>query len=191
MGKPMERIELDTPRLRLRAWRDSDLDPLAELCADPLVMRYFPGLLSRDDCAAAMARCRIHFARYGFGFWALELKENGRLIGLAGLAWSRLQLPFCPAVEVGWRLAHDHWGQGLAKEAAEASLACAFDRLQLAEVVAYTAAVNEPSLGLMEALGMQHEPADDFEHPHISAGHPLRPHRLYRITRDAWADIRR
>lgn len=191
MGKPMERIELDTPRLRLRAWRDSDLDPLAEMCADPLVMRYFPGLLSRDDCAAAMARCRIHFTRYGFGFWALELKGEGRLIGLAGLAWSRLQLPFCPAVEIGWRLAHEYWGQGLAREAAEASLACAFERLQLPEVVAYTAALNEPSLGLMEALGMQREPRDDFEHPQISAGHPLRPHRLYRITPDTWAEIRR
>ncbi len=189
MGEPMERIELDTPRLRLRAWRDADLDPLAEMCADPQVMRYFPGTLSRDDCAAVMARCRIHFARFGFGFWALELKADGCFIGMAGLAWSRLQLPFCPAVEIGWRLAQHCWGQGLAREAAEASLACAFEQLQLPEVVAYTAAVNEPSLGLMQALGMHEQ--DDFAHPDIAEGHPLRAHLLYRMTRDNWADSRR
>jgi len=191
MDEPMERIELETPRLRLRAWRDGDLDALVELCSDPLVMRYFPELLSRDECAAAMARSRIHFARFGFGFWALELKSDGRFIGMAGLAWSRLQLPFCPAVEIGWRLAHEHWGQGFAREAAEASLACGFERLQLREVVAYTAAINEPSLGVMQALGMRHEPADDFDHPMIPEGHPLRPHSLYRITRDDWVALRR
>ncbi|WP_417787213.1 GNAT family N-acetyltransferase [Stutzerimonas xanthomarina] len=191
MGEPMERIELETPRLRLRAWRDSDLDSLAELCADPLVMRYFPKLLSRDDCAAEMARCRLHFARFGFGFWALELKSDERFVGLAGLSWSRLQLPFCPVVEIGWRLGHEFWGQGFAREAAEASLACGFDRLQLPEVVAYTAALNERSRSLMEALGMQHQPTDDFDHPNIEEGHPLRPHVLYRVTEDNWADIRR
>lgn len=191
MGKPMERIELETPRLRLRAWRDTDLDPLAEMCADPLVMRFFPTPLSRDDCAATMARCRIHFARFGFGFWALELKSDSSFIGMTGLAWSRLQLPFCPAVEIGWRLAREYWGQGLAREAADAALACGFERLQLAEVVAYTAAINEPSLALMQALGMHHDPGDDFDHPSIAKGHPLRAHRLYRIRRDDWGQIRR
>ncbi|WP_417791803.1 GNAT family N-acetyltransferase [Stutzerimonas xanthomarina] len=191
MGEPMERIELETPRLRLRAWRDSDLDSLAELCADPLVMRYFPELLSRDDCAAAMARCRLHFARFGFGFWALELKSDERFVGLAGLSWSSLQLPFCPVVEIGWRLGHEFWGQGFAREAAEASLACGFDRLQLPEVVAYTAALNDRSQALMETLGMQRQPAGDFDHPNIAEGHPVRPQVLYRMTEKNWADIRR
>lgn len=108
----MERIELDTPRLRLRGWHDADLDPLADMCADPQVMRYFPAPLSRDECAVAMARCRIHFVRHGFGFWALERKDDGCFIGFTGLAWSRLQQPFGPAVEIGWRLAREHWRQG-------------------------------------------------------------------------------
>tara|TARA_R100000789_G_scaffold29060_1_gene32541 strand:+ start:138 stop:749 length:612 start_codon:yes stop_codon:yes gene_type:complete len=189
--EPMERIELETPRLRLRAWHDADLDYLHELCSDPLVMRYFPKLLSCDECAAVMARSRMHFARFGFGFWALELKSDGRFIGIAGLSWSRLPLPFCPVVEIGWRLAHEHWGQGIAREAAEASLACGFDQLQLPEVVAYTAAINDPSLTLMQALGMRHEPEDDFDHPMISEGDPLRPHVLYRMTQDRWAERRR
>jgi RimJ/RimL family protein N-acetyltransferase len=191
MEDAMERIELDTPRLRLRGWRDDDLDPLAAMCADPLVMRYFPAPLLRDDCAAAMARCRIHFARFGFGFWALEHKNDGRFIGMAGLAWSRLQLPFCPVVEIGWRLARDQWRQGLAREAAEASLACAFERLQLAEVVAYTAALNDPSRQLMGALGMQHDAQNSFDHPDVPDRHPLRAHVLYRMTRDNWVDTRR
>lgn len=191
MEEATVRIELETPRLRLRGWQDSDLTPLTQMCADPRVMRYFPALFSRDDCAAAMARCRIHFARHGFGFWALERKDDGRFIGMAGLAWSRLQQPFCPAVEIGWRLASDQWRQGLAREAAEAALDYAFERLQLAEVVAYTAALNEPSRGLMEALGMQHEPQEDFEHPGVAEGHPLRPHVLYRMRRDNRAVARR
>ena len=187
----MTRIELDSPRLRLRGWRDGDLDPLGEMCADPRVMRYFPALLSRDECAAAMARWRMHFARHGFGFWALERKGDGRFIGLTGLAWSRLDLPFCPAVEIAWRLVHDQWRQGLAREAAQASLACAFEQLQLPEVVAYTAAINEPSRQLMRALGMRHEAHEDFEHPAVPEGHPLRAHVLYRLTRENWADARR
>jgi RimJ/RimL family protein N-acetyltransferase len=191
MEDAIARIELDTPRLRLRTWQDEDLDPLSEMCADPLVMRYFPALPSRDDCAAAMARYRIHFARDGFGFWALERKDDGHFIGIAGLAWSRLHQPFCPTVEIGWRLARDQWRQGLAREAAEAGLACAFERLQLPEVVAYTAAINEPSRALMGALGMRHEARDDFDHPDLPDGHPLRAHVLYRITRDNWVDTRR
>lgn len=178
-----ERIVLETPRLLLRTWHDADLDPLAQMCADPQVMRYFPALLSRDECAAAMARCRLHFAHHGFGFWALERKDDGRFIGMTGLAWCKLPLPFCPTVEIGWRLARDQWGQGLAREAAEAALSCAFDRLQLPEVVAFTARFNESSQRLAEALGMQHEPPDDFEHPDLPEGHPLRPHRLYRLRR--------
>lgn len=191
MDARMERIELETPRLRLRAWNDADLDPLAELCADPLVMRYFPALLSRDQCAAAMARYRIHFARHGFGIWALERKDNGSFIGFTGLAWSRLQTPFCPAVELAWRLSQDHWGQGLACEAAMAVLGCAFERLQLSEVVAYTAELNERSWQLMRTLGMRHEIQGDFAHPALAEGHPLRPHVLYRLPRNEWLDARR
>lgn len=191
MEEPMERIELETPRLRLRGWRDADLDSLAQMCGDPLVMRYFPALLSRDECAAMMARCRIHFARHGFGFWALERKDDGRFVGMTGLAWSRLQLAFCPAVEIGWRLAHEYWGQGLAREAAGAALACAFERLRLPQVVAYTSGLNEPSWQLMRALGMQQDPLGDFEHPGLAEGHPLRPHVLYRLQRDNWVDTRR
>lgn len=187
----MQPIELETPRLRLRGWHDRDLDPLAEMCADPRVMRYFPATLSRDECAAAMARCRVHFIRHGFGFWVVEHKDAARFIGLAGLAWSRLDLPFCPAVEIGWRLVADQWGQGLAYEAAQAALAFAFEQRQLDEVVSYTSPLNERSWRLMGRLGMQADEAASFDHPRLPEGHPLRRHLLYRMSRDQWDDRRR
>lgn len=178
-----ERIALETPRLHLRAWHDADLDPLARMCADPQVMRFLGGPVSRDESAALIARCRLHFAHHGFGFWALERKDDGRFIGMLGLAWCKLSLPFCPAVEIGWRLAQDQWGQGLAHEGAEAALACAFGRLELPEVVAFTSELNEASQHLAEGLGMQRDPRENFQHPNLPAGHPLRPHRLYRLKR--------
>ena len=186
-----ERIALETPRLRLRAWHDADLDPLAQMCADPRVMRYLPGLLSRDECAALIARFRLHFAHHGFGIWALERKDDGCFIGMLGLSWCKLPLPFCPAVEVAWRLAHDHWGKGLAQEAAEVALECAFERLKLPEVVAFTSELNEASQRLAERLGMQHDPGEDFDHPDLPLGHPLRPHRFYRLTRSKHGENRR
>ncbi len=181
-----KRIELETPRLRLRRWHDEDLDPLAQICADPEVMRYLPAPLSRDESAALLVHCRLHFLRYGFGLWVMERKDSGALIGFCGLAWSAPQLPFAPAVELAWRLACAHWGQGLAYEAAGAVLACAFERLELPEVIAYTAQLNEPSRQLLEALGMQADTAGDFDHPGLPPGHPLRRQLFYRQRRSDW-----
>lgn len=181
-----EPIELETPRLWLRTWRDEDLDPLAKMSADPEVMRYFPSPITREESAAIIRRCRAHFAEHGFGLWALERKDNGRFIGFTGLGWTGFDAHFTPAIEIGWRLAPDQWGEGFAHEAAEASLACAFGRLGIDEVIAYTAVINEPSRRVMEAVGMTHDPRDDFEHPDLPEGHRLRPHVLYRARRGAW-----
>ncbi|PTT98498.1 GNAT family N-acetyltransferase, partial [Pseudomonas sp. HMWF031] len=94
--------------------------------------------------------------------------------------------PFTPAIEIGWRLAREHWGLGYASEAAWTALRCGFDRLALNEVVSFTADSNLPSQKVMQAIGMQHDPADDFEHPRLAVDHPLRHHVLYRITREQW-----
>jgi RimJ/RimL family protein N-acetyltransferase len=88
---------------------------------------------------------------------------------------------------VGWRLARGHWGRGYATEAARAAVAFGFEELALDEIVSFTSPLNEPSWRVMERLGMTHDPADDFEHPRVPAGHPLRPHVLYRLSRTAWA----
>lgn len=181
-------IELHSARLRLRTWIDGDLEPLAALCADSRVMRYFPSTLGRDEVAAALTRIQAHFDRHGFGFWALEHKADGAFVGFTGLAHVGFQASFAPAVEIGWRLAPAYWGRGLASEAARAVLACGFERLGLAEVVSFTALDNLPSRRVMQAIGMREEA--DFDHPGLPPGHALRRHALYRLLGAQWRSQR-
>ena len=118
----MEQIkELESARLHLRPWRDTDLPEFAAMCADPQVMRYFPAPLSRLESAALIGRVRGHFAEYGYGVWALERKDTGAFIGFTGLMNVSFEAPFTPAVEIAWRLAPEHWGLGYASEAAWAA----------------------------------------------------------------------
>jgi ribosomal-protein-alanine N-acetyltransferase len=121
--------------------------------------------------------------RDGIGPWALEERESGRFLGFTGLARPRFDAPFLPAIEIGWRLARDAWGQGFASEAARAASGHAFGTLGLAELVAFTTPQNARSRAVMERLGMGRDPADDFQHPSLPEGHPLRPHVLYRLSR--------
>ncbi|AIY43161.1 acetyltransferase [Collimonas arenae] len=180
-------LELESPRLLLRQWRDDDLAELAAMCADPQVMRYFPAVLSYQESAALLGRMHDHFARHGFGFWALQRKDNDEFIGLTGLLQVGFDAPFTPAVEIGWRLARQHWGQGFAREAASTALAAGFQQLGLEQIVSFTADTNLPSQKVMQAIGMQRDSIDDFQHPKLADGHPLKPHMLYRITKAQWA----
>jgi RimJ/RimL family protein N-acetyltransferase len=173
--------ELFTQRALLRRWQAGDLEPCAAMNADPLVMEHFPALLSRRDSAAFIARMERSFEDCGYGLWAVELPGEAPFVGCVGLLPVGEDLPFAPAVEVGWRLARSHWGRGLAAEAASAAIAFAFDRLRLRELVAYTAERNERSRRLMQRLGMRRDPAADFAHPELPVGHPLAPHVLYRL----------
>jgi len=177
---------LATERVRLRPWRDADLAPFAALNADPVVMEHFPAVLSRAESDAAAERIRRELAERGFGLWALELPGVAPFVGFTGLSVVRFDAPFTRAgevIEIGWRIAREHWGRGYATEAASQALAFGFERLGLAEIVSFTAAGNEKSRRVMEKLGMTHDPTDDFEHPSLAPGHPLRRHVLYRIRR--------
>jgi RimJ/RimL family protein N-acetyltransferase len=178
--------ELRTERLVLRPWRDEDFASFAALNADPRVMEFFPRTYNADESAEGMARIRGHFATHGFGLWAIQPIQGGPIIGMAGLAVPSFQAHFTPCVEVGWRLAVEHWGHGYATEAARAALAFGFNRLNLPEVVSFTTVKNRRSRRVMERLGMSHTPDDDFMHPAIPDGHSLRPHVLYRLTRPAF-----
>ncbi|MEE4698262.1 GNAT family N-acetyltransferase [Pseudomonas alliivorans] len=179
-------LKLDSARLLMRQWRDDDLPAFAAMCADPQVMRYFPEPLSRLESAAMIGRMRGHFAELGFGLWALERKDSGAFIGFTGLGVVGFDAHFTPAVEIGWRLAREHWGLGFASEAAWTALGCGFERLKLDEIVSFTAVSNEPSQKVMQAIGMLRDPSDDFEHPNMQDGHLLKPHVLYRINREQW-----
>ena len=173
---------LTTARLRLRDWRDSDLPAFARLNADPQVMVFMPKILSREESDASIGRIREHFDRHGFGLWAVEVINGAEFIGFTGLSIPRFTASFTPCVEVGWRLATEHWGRGYATEAAGACLGFGFSQLGLPEIVSFTTVANLRSRRVMERLGMTRDPADDFEHPSLPAGHPLRPHLLYRAA---------
>jgi RimJ/RimL family protein N-acetyltransferase len=176
---------LRTTRLLLRPWHAQDLDPLAAMNADPAVMEHFVAPHSRTQSAAMLERLQDGFRRQGYGFWAVELPGTAPLIGFIGLAPVPAQMPFAPAVEAGWRLAREHWGQGLATEGAQAAIDYGFGPLGLHEIVAYTATRNLRSRRLMERLGMRHDPREDFAHPEIVPGHALAPHVLYRLPAPA------
>lgn len=178
--------ELLTERLRLRRWRASDRAPFAEINADPRVMEYFPTVLSRVESDAAFDRITSHFAQRGFGLWVVEIPEVTECAGFVGLHVPRFEAHFTPCVEIGWRLAAEHWAHGYATEGARAALAYGFTVLGLNEIVSITVPANRRSRRVMEKLGMTHNPAENFEHPLITEGHPLREHVLYRLKRDAW-----
>jgi len=177
---------LTTARLTLRQWRDEDLAPFAALNADPQVMEYFPKALTRAESDAVAGRIREHFARHGFGFWAVEAPGVADLIGFVGLGVPSFEAHFTPCVEMGWRLARQYWGRGYATEAATAALAFGFETLALSEIVAFTVPANIASRRVMGRLGMRRSPDDDFDHPSLPEGHPLRPHVLYRLRRANW-----
>ena len=145
---------LTTARLRLRPWRQDDLAPFAALNADPQVMQFFPKALTRAESDATAGRIRDHFARHGFGFWAVEAPGVASLVGFVGLAVPSFEAHFTPCVEIGWRLAREHWGRGYATEAAAAALAFGFRDLKLDEIVAFTVPANLPSRRVMDRLGM-------------------------------------
>jgi RimJ/RimL family protein N-acetyltransferase len=130
-----------------------------------------------------LERIDAGFEERGYGLWAVEIPEEAEFIGFVGLALHDFPAHFTPAVEIGWRLARDYWGRGFATEAARTAIADGFDRVGLNEIVSFTAAVNVRSAAVMQRLGMTHDPADDFDHPRLPVGHPLRRHVLYRLGR--------
>jgi len=174
---------LQTARLLLRPWRDSDLEPFAALNSDPVVMEHMPTMLDRSASDALVARIRTHFDQHGFGLWAIEVPGIADFVGYVGLLVPRFTAAFTPCVEVGWRLAREHWGRGYATEGARAAVSFGFLSAGLDEIVSFTVPANTRSIAVMERLGMTHDPSDDFDHPSLPAGHRLSRHVLYRLSR--------
>ena len=180
---------LQTERLILRTWKVADRGPFAQLNADPSVMRYFPVTLSRPESDALVDAIEAHHSIHGFGLWAVEEKATGAFMGFIGLNIPSFQAHFTPTVEIGWRLAQPFWGKGYATEGARQALSYGFQGLGLSEIVSFTATVNRPSIAVMKRLGMTYNPVDDFEHPRLCPGHPLRPHVLYRMLQSQHQDL--
>jgi RimJ/RimL family protein N-acetyltransferase len=184
-------LNLKTERLLLRRWRSADLPALAAINTDPAVMEFMPATLSLAESAALIERMEACFEAHGYGLWAVEMPGEASCIGFVGLSPVDLNVPFAPAVEVGWRLAHGFWGRGLATEAASTALAFGFEQCGLTEIVSFTAERNTRSRRVMERLGMHHDPREDFEHPLLAVGDPLRRHVLYRLNPHASARVGR
>jgi RimJ/RimL family protein N-acetyltransferase len=176
--------ELRTERLIMRQWRPSDRVPFAQLNADPRVMEFFPAVLTPAQSDETIARVEKHWRQHGFGVYAVECIADRRFAGFIGLIVPAFEAPFTPCVEIGWRLAVDFWGQGFATEGARAVVQHAFDGLGLDSLVSMTVPANLRSRRVMEKLGMTRDPADDFDHPKLPQGHPLRRHVLYRLRKE-------
>jgi RimJ/RimL family protein N-acetyltransferase len=178
--------ELRTERLLLRRWRDDDRERFAALNADAAVTEFLPAQLTRAESDAFVDRIETGFEQNGFGLWAVEVPGEAPFVGFVGLSRPSFDAHFTPAVEVGWRLAAERWGNGYATEGGRAALAFGFEVLALDEIVSFTVAANNRSRAVMERLGLSREPADDFDHPVLPVGSPLRAHVLYRIRREEW-----
>lgn len=174
--------QIETERLLLRPWRDADVEAWVRMNSDPRVMEFFPRIESRAELEASAQRLRERLERDGYGWWVAEVTASGAFAGVLALQDVPSNVPFAPALEVGWRLVPELWGSGYATEGARELLAFAFSRLRKDEVVAMTAAINLRSQRVMERLGMRRDARDDFDHPRIAAGHRIRPHVLYRIA---------
>jgi RimJ/RimL family protein N-acetyltransferase len=168
-----------TERLVMRAWKESDRAPFAQLIADPEVMEHFPEMLTREQSEGFADKIEAGFEERGWGLWALEL--DGEFIGYTGLQPVSFAAHFTPAVEIGWRLARGAWGHGYASEAARAAATYAFAELELPELVSFTVPDNTRSRAVMERIGMTHDAADDFDHPKLPDGHAMQRHVLYRL----------
>lgn len=171
---------IETQRLILRQWKESDVEPFITMGLDQHVMQFFPNLLTPQESLNLIQKISSLINKNGWGFWAVELKETHQFIGFIGLHSQPEQFDFSPCVEIGWRLAKDFWKQGYATEGAKAALDYGFNILNLNKIVSFTANINTPSQAVMERIGMQK--VKNFDHPKVPLHHHLKAHVLYEIT---------
>ncbi len=170
---------ITTDRLVLRQWQDDDLEPYVAMMADPEVGYWLGGTQSREDALTAIDRRRHRIAESGFGMLAVERQADRAFLGCAGLDRLAEDVPIASGVEIGWRFQRSAWGLGYASEAAAAILRDGFTRLELGEIVAFTAESNARSRAVMERLGMRRDAGRDFDHPALAPDHPLLRHVVY------------
>lgn len=180
-------ITIQTPRLILRQWQESNTASFIQMCADDDVMRYFYKKLNAEEATAFIQRLKDDIAKRGWGLFAVELKSTGEFIGFIGLHLHPPEFEMADAPEIGWRLLPQYWHQGYATEGAKAVLKYAFRKLRLEKVISFTATQNSASERVMQRIGM--EKIREFHHPLIPADHPLSQHVLYEIQRSDYLHI--
>jgi ribosomal-protein-alanine N-acetyltransferase len=173
-------IYFESSRLVFRDWKEEDLEGFRNMNHDPQVMEYFCNILSDDETDLVYQRIKAEFKQYGYGLYAVEIKDTNEFIGFIGFHWATLQVEFAPCIEIGWRLKKEAWGNGYATEGAKACLAHGFDRLGFNEVYSFTSKVNTRSENVMKKIGMVKKM--EFSHPQIDENSILCKHVLYHIT---------
>ena len=172
-------MRIETHRLVLRPWLESDLEPFINMNSDPKVMRFFPKTLEPAQTEQFYKEIVQEFSEYGYGLYAAEEKESEKFMGFIGFHQAKFEVDFCPCVEIGWRLDKKYWGRGYATEGAEACLEHGFANLNLDKIYSFTSNINYASQRVMQKIGMTFERY--FDHSKIPVGNPLRPHVCYCI----------
>ncbi|KFB09734.1 GNAT family N-acetyltransferase [Nitratireductor basaltis] len=179
---------LQTERLLIRNWQESDRALFHRINSDDRVMSFFPFRRNRAEADEMMDGLSREISDLGYGLAALERKDDGQVIGFTGIRKVQ-DLPVLPdsSHEIGWRLIPEAWGKGFATEAANAWLVFAFRRLQLAEIHSFAVHDNLASLAVMQRIGMRELDGKAFDHPAVPDSHPhLKRHRLYRLKAEEW-----
>jgi RimJ/RimL family protein N-acetyltransferase len=185
----MPALILETPRLLLRQWRDSDVEEWVRMGSDPRVMQFFPSLQDRERAVQEARRLGERLQQNGYGWWVIDVKGGPSFAGVIALHVLPDNLPFRPTREIAWRLRFDAWGKGYATEGARVAIEHAFNALDWPEIISMTSVLNVRSQRVMQRLGMTHDESDNFEHPSLEPGHPLRPHLIYRLKRVGYAQM--
>jgi [ribosomal protein S5]-alanine N-acetyltransferase len=172
---------IQTKRIGLRAWLEEDVEPFSRINADPEVMKFFPGPLSKVETERFVSAIENHFNEKGFGLYAVDELASCDFIGFIGLNTATFESDFTPCVEVGWRLSPEYWGKGFATEGALACLKKGFQEFSLEEIVSFTSAINNRSVAVMKRIGLKYRM--DFDHPRLDPKSQLCKHALYSLTR--------
>lgn len=183
-GRPL--IVLETERLRLRSWIESDRHLFREINADTKVMEFFAFRRSHAEADALLEKINSSIRETGLGFYCLELKETSEPVGFCGLSLANMPDIFpAETVEIGWRLATRFWGHGYVTEAGRALLDFAFREKSIPAVLAFAVAANRRSTAVMERIGMRPCRDMDFDHPRVPETHPhLKRHVVYAAVAD-------
>lgn len=170
-------IFIETPRLILRSWKESDLDTFRKMNEDNDVMKFFLKKLSVEETDQFYNRIQLEFEQKKYGLYAVELRATGDFIGFTGFHYTDFDTDFAPCVEIGWRYVISSWGQGYATEAAKACLNYAKGRFDFKRIYSFTTLLNKRSENVMQKIGMTK--VRHFQHPFVPEGNPLREHVLY------------
>lgn len=163
---------------------------MGKMISDPEVQRYFPRVHEPDEALNVIA-ILANYTKSDLGLRPIILKETNEFIGMCGLANVYFEAHFTPAIDIGWRLRREYWGNGYITEAASRWLDFGFFERDYPEVVSLAVHNNQRSIAVMKRLGMTNKRSENFDHPAIEADSPLARHVLYRMTRDNWSAQRR